>query len=146
MYYTGCSVPTVQYSKSYTYTFLMLAKISGWAYMTLAVHRPQAEEHYSIRRKGVDSQFHHYRKRNFVWRVVASEIRDLVQWKSTKTSEEHLAPPPPFRVYTHSIQETSTKQTPSSPVYCFWPLPAQSFLVSSPVGTHVLIYVRSKTI
>jgi hypothetical protein len=36
--------------------------------------------------------------------------------------------------------------TQSSPVNCCWPSPAQSFLVSSPIGTHDLIYVRSKTL
>jgi hypothetical protein len=63
MYNTGCPILTGQYSKSCT--FLIPAKISGWAYMTLAVHGAQAEEQYLIRRKCVDPQFHHYRKRNF---------------------------------------------------------------------------------
>jgi hypothetical protein len=30
-------------------------------------------------------------------------------------------------------------------VNCYWPSPAQSFLVSSPVGTHAHIFVLSKT-
>jgi hypothetical protein len=37
-------------------------------------------------------------------------------------------------------------KTQSSPVNCYWPSPAESFLVSSPAGTHDLIYVRSKTV
>jgi hypothetical protein len=34
----------------------------------------------------------------------------------------------------------------SSSLNCCWPSPAQSLLVSGPVGTHDLIYFRSKTV
>jgi hypothetical protein len=50
------------------------------------------------------------------------------------------------RVQIKSVPHIRRQTVRSSPVNCCWPSSTQSFLISSPVGTHDLIYDLPKTV